>query len=169
MFEVYKNIVSKFAELIEKSKQDFLIQPETIQELIIDSVNIALNELECSICARFLIYDELQSVYNQRKFNSYPGRDNMIRFNKAFFVSLNLKGIKCRGQLSFRDAVTKLIQYRSPEMSDKDHVILISNRWDESVINVWRSNLVNLRDFLSNSGHFGMYHIQGTKVIEMEL
>ncbi len=122
----FSKIIDKVTNIIsERSHGDKDISLRKLTEEITDTINRSIGEV-----------------------NFYPSTTKGKCYRTAFFLSLTSKQyIKKRGDnLSLPVMMTNIVKHMQGYCPGKtDYAILITDNWNEDVINAWRANIAQIK------------------------
>ena len=118
--------------------------------------------LECVFSKNeFKSFDEILDYLLERRFDDFSKRDNGNSFNffpsdekgrcteLAYFVSISDKkvSLKANQKIKFDVMMQNFIRLcQGSCMKTVKHVIIITDKYDNEVINFWKSNIENIKD-----------------------
>ena len=118
--------------------------------------------LECVFSKNeFKSFDEILDYLLERRFDDFSKRDNGNSFNffpsdekgrcteLAYFVSISDKkvSLKANQKIKFDVMMQNFIRHcQGSCMKTVKHVIIITDKYDNEVINFWKSNIENIKD-----------------------
>ena len=118
--------------------------------------------LECVFSKNeFKSFDEILDYLLERRFDDFSKRDNGNSFNffpsdekgrcteLAYFVSISDKkvSLKANQKIKFDVMMQHFIRHcQGSCMKKVKHVIIITDKYDNEVINFWKSNIENIKD-----------------------
>lgn len=109
----------------------------------------------------FKSFDEILDYLLERRFNDFSKRDNSNSFNffpsdekgrcteLAYFVSISDKkvSLKANQKIKFDVMMQNFIRHcQGLCMKTVKHVIIITDKYDNEVINFWKSNIENIKN-----------------------
>ena len=109
----------------------------------------------------FKSFDEILDYLLERRFNDFSKRDNSNSFNffpsdekgrcteLAYFVSISDKkvSLKANQKIKFDVMMQNFIRHcQGSCMKTVKHVIIITDKYDNEVINFWKSNIENIKN-----------------------